>query len=379
MKGSVVRFENVKKSFGDFVAVKEANIEIRSGEFFSLLGPSGCGKTTLLRMLAGFEVPTSGAIYLDDVNVTALAPDKRPVNTVFQNYALFPHLSVFENVAFPLRLQKRSKSEINQRVEEYLELVQLTGKAGNRISQLSGGQKQRVAIARALINEPKVLLLDEPLSALDAKLRQRMLVQLDRIHDEVGVTFVFVTHDQSEALSISDRIAVMNAGQVEQLGEPFEIYESPVSAFVANFIGETNLFTGEVIGVEGDWVDVRVQSIGVLKVTADDDIKPKVGDTINLTVRPEKISLGKDKPRIVDQKPGEYNLFHGVIHDMIYLGSESKCFITLDGSEFVFRAIKPHSKYLDDGPEITWEDTVYFWWHANDAYIVAIVEEASQS
>ncbi|NIZ19288.1 ABC transporter ATP-binding protein [Entomospira culicis] len=376
MKGSVVRFENVKKSFGDFVAVQEANIEIKAGEFFSLLGPSGCGKTTLLRMLAGFESPTSGAIYLDDVNVTALSPDKRPVNTVFQNYALFPHLSVFDNVAFPLRLQKRTKEEINQKVAEYLELVQLTGKEGNMPNQLSGGQKQRVAIARALINEPKVLLLDEPLSALDAKLRQRMLVQLDRIHDEVGVTFVFVTHDQHEALSISDRIAVMNVGRVEQLGAPHDIYESPISAFVANFIGETNLFTGKVTSVQGEWVEVEIAGIGMLKVTADDDIKPKVGDIINLTVRPEKISLATDRPKSLENKMAEYNIFHGIIHDMIYLGSESKCFITLDGSEFVFKAIKSHSKYLEDGPEVTWEDKVYFWWHANDAYIVAIVEEA---
>lgn len=371
-----MRFENVKKSFGDFVAVQEANIEIKAGEFFSLLGPSGCGKTTLLRMLAGFESPTSGAIYLDDVNVTALSPDKRPVNTVFQNYALFPHLSVFDNVAFPLRLQKRTKEEINQKVAEYLELVQLTGKEGNMPNQLSGGQKQRVAIARALINEPKVLLLDEPLSALDAKLRQRMLVQLDRIHDEVGVTFVFVTHDQHEALSISDRIAVMNVGRVEQLGAPHDIYESPISAFVANFIGETNLFTGKVTSVQGEWVEVEIAGIGMLKVTADDDIKPKVGDIINLTVRPEKISLATDRPKSLENKMAEYNIFHGIIHDMIYLGSESKCFITLDGSEFVFKAIKSHSKYLEDGPEVTWEDKVYFWWHANDAYIVAIVEEA---
>jgi spermidine/putrescine transport system ATP-binding protein len=375
LKGSVVRFENVRKSFGNFVAVQEANIEIRAGEFFSLLGPSGCGKTTLLRMLAGFESPSSGAIYLDDVNVTALAPDKRPVNTVFQNYALFPHLSVFDNVAFPLRLQKRSKADVKNKVEEYLDLVQLIGKESNMPAQLSGGQKQRVAIARALINEPKVLLLDEPLSALDAKLRQRMLTQLDRIHDEVGVTFVFVTHDQTEALSISDRVAVMNNGLVEQLGAPHEIYESPVSPFVANFIGETNLFIGKVISVKGDWVEVDVPGIGVLKVTADDDIKPKMGDTINLTVRPEKISLSREMPKSIVGKESEYNLFHGVIHDLIYLGSESKCFITLDGGEFVFKAVKPHSRYLEDGPEITWEDKAYFWWHANDAYIVAIVND----
>lgn len=371
-----MRFENVKKSFGGFVAVQETNIEIKAGEFFSLLGPSGCGKTTLLRMLAGFESPTSGAIYLDDVDVTLLSPNKRPVNTVFQNYALFPHLSVYDNVAFPLHLQKRSKKEIKSKVEEYLELVQLSGKEHNMPSQLSGGQKQRVAIARALINEPKVLLLDEPLSALDAKLRQRMLVQLDRIHDEVGVTFLFVTHDQHEALSISDRIAVMNTGCVEQLGQPYEIYESPINSFVANFIGETNLFTGTVASVVEDWVEVNIDNVGRLKVTADDDIKPKVGDVINLTVRPEKICLSAESPRLLENKLSEYNVFHGIIHDMIYLGSESKCFITLDGSDVVIKGVKPHSKYLEDGPEFTWEDSIYLWWHANDAYIVAIIEES---
>jgi spermidine/putrescine transport system ATP-binding protein len=377
VKGSVVRIENIRKTFDDFVAVQGACLEVKAGEFFSLLGPSGCGKTTLLRILAGFEAPTSGAIYLDDVNVTALPPDKRPVNTVFQNYALFPHLSIFENVAFPLRLQKRSKSEIEQKVAEYLDLVQLIGKEGNKPSQLSGGQRQRVAIARALINEPKVLLLDEPLSALDAKLRQHMLMQLDRIHDEVGVTFIFVTHDQQEALSISDRIAVMKSGEVLQVATPHEIYESPAHAFVAEFIGETNLFAGVVTSVHGEWVELELPNIGQVRVTADDDIKPKVGDTINMTVRPEKIRVSLEAPSGVDKSSHDYNFFHGVIHDLIYTGFQTKCFITLDGSRMVVKAVKPHVRYSEDGPEITWEDKAYFWWHANDGYIVSIIKEGS--
>ncbi|MBU0955556.1 MAG: ATP-binding cassette domain-containing protein, partial [Spirochaetes bacterium] len=214
MIGSNVHIGNVSKTFGDFVALDDVSIQIQKGEFFSLLGPSGCGKTTLLRIIAGFEEPASGAVLLDDRDVLPLLPNQRSVNTVFQNYALFPHLSVFENVAFPLRLHKQKEQQIRARVSDYLQLVELQDHAHKKPTQLSGGQKQRVAIARALINEPSVLLLDEPLSALDAKLRQHMLIELDSIHDKIGITFIYVTHDQQEALSVSDRIAVMNKGMV---------------------------------------------------------------------------------------------------------------------------------------------------------------------
>ena len=231
MKGSQVTIDHVSKRFGDFVALDDINFTIKPGEFFSLLGPSGCGKTTLLRIIAGFESPDDGVVLFDDKNVIPLPPDKRESNTVFQTYALFPHMTVYENVAFSLRLKKLPKDEIDKKVREYVHLVQLDQHINKKPNQLSGGQKQRVAIARALINEPKVLLLDEPLSALDAKLRANLLIDLDRLHDQIGITFIYVTHDQSEALSVSDRIAVMNAGHVLQIGTPYEIYESPATQF----------------------------------------------------------------------------------------------------------------------------------------------------
>jgi len=250
MKGSQVSIQGVHKQFGDFVALDNIDFTIKPGEFFTLLGPSGCGKTTLLRILAGFEFPDEGNILFDETDVTELPPNKRHSNTVFQNYALFPHLSVYENVAFSLRLQKVDKKTIDEKVRQYVHLVELDEHIFKKPNQLSGGQRQRVAIARALINEPKVLLLDEPLSALDAKLRSNLLVELDRLHDKIGVTFIFVTHDQSEALAVSDRIAVMNHGHVLQVGTPYEIYESPATQFVAQFIGETNLFEATVVKCE---------------------------------------------------------------------------------------------------------------------------------
>ena len=246
MPQGTLRFENVTKRYGQFTAVDRVTLEIEHGMTFSLLGPSGCGKTTLLRMAAGFEKPDEGRVLLDGVDITHLPPDQRPVNTVFQNYALFPHLTVRENVAFGLRIAKRPKAEIDSEVARMLALVDLTDHAGKMPNKLSGGQKQRVGIARALANKPRVLLLDEPLAALDLKLRQRLIVELDAIHDEVGITFLYVTHDQGEAMSISDTIAVMNKGRIEQIGKPTEIYEAPRSSFVAAFIGDTNFLEGKV-------------------------------------------------------------------------------------------------------------------------------------
>ena len=323
MKGSDVAIEGVSKSFGDFRALNKVSLAIQKGEFFSLLGPSGCGKTTLLRIIAGFESPDSGAVTFDGRDILPLPPNRRPANTVFQNYALFPHLSVFENVAFPLRLKKNPGARTDSRVKDYLKLVQLEAHAHKKPNQLSGGQKQRVAIARALINEPGVLLLDEPLSALDAKLRQHMLIELDQIHDKIGITFIYVTHDQQEALSVSDHIAVMDQGDVLQVGSPHEIYESPATNFVARFIGETNLYDGTVLAVEkipgkeAEYLaELDIAELGRVKVTTVDEVKP--GQRVSFTVRPEKIKIGAEKP---ESKRGDINLFQGTVDEPITRGS----------------------------------------------------------
>jgi spermidine/putrescine transport system ATP-binding protein len=279
-----IRLIDLEKHFGDIRAVDGVSIDIVSGEFFSLLGPSGCGKTTTLRMIGGFELPTGGRILLRDRDITMDPPDKRPVNMVFQSYALFPHLDVGDNVAFGLKRKHVERSEIGRRVGEALELVHLTGYQKRKPNQLSGGQQQRVALARALVNRPTVLLLDEPLGALDLKLRRQLQLELKRIQIEVGITFVYVTHDQEEALTMSDRIAVMHAGKVEQLGTPEELYERPASRFVADFIGTTNLLRGRV---EADG-RVRLTS-GEFAPCAEAGMSP--GADVELSVRPESISL----------------------------------------------------------------------------------------
>ena len=373
MKGSDVVVGGVSKSFGSFRALNNVSLEIKKGEFFSLLGPSGCGKTTLLRIIAGFEYPDCGIVTFDGNNVLPLPPDRRPANTVFQNYALFPHLSVFDNVAFSLRLQKASNKDVTSKVGEYLRLVQLEAHAHKKPNQLSGGQKQRVAIARALINEPSVLLLDEPLSALDAKLRQHMLIELDTIHDEIGITFIYVTHDQQEALSVSDRLAVMNMGDVLQIGTPHDIYESPATDFVARFIGETNLFDATIVSVESlghDWVEymaeLEIPELGRIKVTTVDDVKP--GQTVSFTIRPEKIVITKDRPLT---KRADINLFQGTVDEPIYSGFQTKFYVKVLGKTII-RVIKQHANYSDEGPEIRWKDSVFLSWSANDGYIVEV-------
>ncbi|MDR1748044.1 MAG: ABC transporter ATP-binding protein [Spirochaetaceae bacterium] len=375
MKGSTVSIENVSKSFGSFHALNDVSFKIEKGEFFSLLGPSGCGKTTLLRIIAGFEYPDSGTVFFDSQEIIALTADKRPSNTVFQNYALFPHLSVYENVAFPLRLKKVGRQELDRRVLEYLHLVQLDGHINKKPNQLSGGQRQRVAIARALIDEPSILLLDEPLSALDAKLRSNLLVELDTLHDKIGITFIYVTHDQSEALSVSDRIAVMNQGKVLQVGSPFEIYESPATEFVASFIGETNLFDARVVqcepypveeGKDEEYmVNLDIPELGKeIKVT--DYERTQIGQRVSFTVRPEKIRITLEEP--VTRK-SNINIFSGVVEEPIYSGFQSKFYVRLD-SGVLLKVFKQHTNYLDDGPEISWKDRVYVSWSANDGYIV---------
>jgi spermidine/putrescine transport system ATP-binding protein len=318
---SDVRLDRVTKRFGETVAVDDLSLAIQPGEFFSLLGPSGCGKTTTLRMIGGFETASEGTVYLGDVDVTGLPPFKRNVNTVFQNYALFPHLSVFDNVAFGLRRRKVPAGEIRSQVAFMLRLVELPGYENRRPNQLSGGQQQRVALARALINHPQVLLLDEPLGALDLKLRKQMQVELKRIQSEVGITFVYVTHDQEEAMTMSDRIAVMRSGKIEQLGAPEELYERPSTEFVAGFLGVSNLLDGEVLGRDGDWITVRLAQ----GMTVRAPIPPTNGSSrVRVGVRPEKLRVVALDAASEGSTPAaptaELNTLDGVVLDASYIG-----------------------------------------------------------
>jgi spermidine/putrescine transport system ATP-binding protein len=378
LSGNDVSIEGVSKAFGDFQVLDDINLNIKRGEFFSLLGPSGCGKTTLLRIIAGFESPDEGAVLMDEVDVVDQPPNRRQANTIFQNYALFPHLNVFDNIAFPLRIKKVTKSEIERRVKDAIHLVQLDGHDRKRPNQLSGGQKQRVAIARALINEPRVLLLDEPLSALDATRRQHKLIELDPLPDNVGITFIYDTHDQQEALSVSDRIAVMNQGVVLQVGTPHEIYESPATDFVARFIGETNLFDATVVSAEKCdtpemefLCELEIPELGIIKVTTVDLVRP--GQKVSFTVRPEKIVISTDKP--VSKRPN-INFFKGVVDEPVYSGFQTKYYIKIrkepEAEPAIIRVMKQHPNYYDEGPEISWKDEVYLSWGADDGYIVEV-------
>ncbi len=320
-----VRLDRVTKRFGDVVAVDALSLEIRHGEFFSLLGPSGCGKTTTLRMIGGFEEVTAGTVYVGGVDVTDLPPFKRATNTVFQNYALFPHLNVFENIAFGLRRRNTPTNEIRHQVAFMLKLVELPGYELRKPSQLSGGQQQRVALARALINNPHVLLLDEPLGALDLKLRKQMQIELKRIQAELGITFIFVTHDQDEAMTMSDRIAVMRHGQIEQLGAPEELYERPQTEFVAGFLGVSNLLDGEVVGPSGEFVDVRLVDGTIVRA-------PSLGVNgarqVRVGVRPEKVRV---LPNTADVDMA-VNTVRGTVLDASYLGVSTQYLVkTGDG------------------------------------------------
>jgi spermidine/putrescine transport system ATP-binding protein len=309
-----IRLIDLAKRFGEVRAVDGISLDIRSGEFFSLLGPSGCGKTTTLRMIGGFEMPTAGRILLRDRDITADPPDKRPVNMVFQSYALFPHLDVGDNIGFGLRRRKVERSEIRPRVAEVLDLVGLAGYEKRRPNQLSGGQQQRVALARALVNRPNVLLLDEPLGALDLKLRKRLQLELKRIQGEIGITFVYVTHDQEEALTMSDRIAVMRDGRVEQLGTPEELYDRPTTRFVADFIGTTNLLTGAVESADAGGAVVRLEGGDACVVTTGG---LDIGRTVELSIRPESILLATTN----GSHHGPVEPLHGTVEQVAYLGS----------------------------------------------------------
>jgi spermidine/putrescine transport system ATP-binding protein len=358
-----LEFRDVAKRFGTIQAVAGVSLAIKKGEFYSLLGPSGCGKTTMLRLAAGFEYPDAGRVILDGRDITELPPNKRKVNTIFQSYALFPHLTVWENIAFGLRVAKKPKEEIASEVEAMLRLIRMGGEAGKKPDQLSGGQKQRVAIARALINKPQVLLLDEPLAALDLKLRQRMLIELDMIHDQVGITFLYVTHDQGEAMSLSDRIAVMDSGRIEQVGSPAEIYEAPRTSFVAAFIGDTNFLEGEVTGLlDKEYCQVRIADIAGIICFNDKSMKP--GNPVYLSIRPEKIHISRDRPEASAQR----NILPAVVEDMIYLGSTTKYWVRTHGLRI--QVLRQHFRFFLDEKPIRWNDDVWIWWHGDDGFML---------
>ena len=324
MAGGEVQLVDLVKRFGEFTAVAGVNLQMPSGEFFSLLGPSGCGKTTTLRMIAGFERPSEGQILLDGADMAQTPPHKRNVNTVFQNYALFPHLTVEENVAFGLKYQKASKQETRERVGKALELVQMSQFATRRPNQLSGGQQQRVALARALILNPKVLLLDEPLGALDAKLRKRLQIELKALQEEVGITFIYVTHDQEEALTMSDRIAVMSQGRVEQVGQPKDIYENPATAYVADFLGVSNLMDAKATGPLPDGCGVKLGDFSLVAGQGEPDL---IGPC-KVTIRPERIDI---EPQGMS---GE-NRIPAIVERVVYVGATLQVILHLASGETV--------------------------------------------
>ena len=325
MTGPLVRFEHVSKRFGALTAVDDVTLDIAQGEFFALLGPSGCGKTTLLRILAGFEIPNAGRLLLEGADIAATPPYRRPINMMFQNYALFPHLNVEKNVGFGLRQEKIARSEIAARVDEMLAMLRLSGYGKRRIDQLSGGQKQRVALARALIKRPRVLLLDEPLAALDKKLRAETQFELKEVQRKLGVTFIIVTHDQDEAMTLADRIAVMNAGKLAQVASPAEIYEQPRSRWVADFIGDVSLIEG------------RFSAPGLMQTTVG-ELRARqegagVGETVWLALRPEKIALARDRPA------GDINALAGNVAEIGYRGDRSIYKVRLADRSFMLVAL----------------------------------------
>ena len=318
---ALLEIRNITRRFGDFVAVDDVSFSVAAGEFFTLLGPSGCGKTTILRMIAGFDLPDAGAITLDGVDLRETPPERRPIHTVFQSYALFPHMTVAQNIAFPLKMAGKTDTEVAARVKETVAQVKLGGKEGSFPHELSGGQKQRVALARGLVNRPRLLLLDEPLGALDAKLREQMQIELIRLQREVGVTFVFVTHAQSEALALSHRIAVMNEGRIEQLDEPSRIYGLPRNRFVADFIGNVNMLDAEVVAA-GDPLRLRLPALGEISAPARAGVA--AGTKGVFVIRPEQVAI-----HAAAEPAPHANQSEGTIHDFLYVGDVTTYIVDL--------------------------------------------------
>jgi len=355
---TVIQLEDVTKSFGGFYAVTHAHFGIEQGEFFAMLGPSGCGKTTTLKMIAGFEQPTSGRVLLNGVNVSHTPPYKRDVNTVFQQYALFPHMNVADNIRFGPRSKKTPKNEYEAAVLQMLEVVRLTDFADRKPSQLSGGQQQRVALARALVNFPSALLLDEPLAALDLKLREAMQFELKRIQREVGITFVFVTHDQGEALTMSDRIAVMSEGRVEQIGTPQEIYNSPSSLFVAGFIGSANLLPGVMVGTDGD--DAVVDLVAGHTVRVRTNVERAAGKRVSVMLRPERLTatnVARDDGRSIE----------GTVVDVVFQGATARIVVHLKDETEVIASVVTGT----DLPFLHPGSTVHLTWEPGNAFLLS--------
>jgi len=356
-----IRIENVTKKFGDFVAVNDVSLNVYRGELFSLLGGSGCGKTTLLRMLAGFEEPTAGKIYIDGIDMADIPPYNRPTNMMFQSYALFPHMTVEQNVAFGLKQDKRPASEIRDRVAAILDMVQLTQFMKRKPHQLSGGQRQRVALARALVKAPKLLLLDEPLGALDKKLREATQFEIMNIQDKLGITFIVVTHDQEEAMTLSTRIGVMNQGQIVQIGTPQEIYEYPHNKQVADFIGSVNLFEGWMLEDEADHVLIESEEAGG-RIYVDHGISAAPDAKVWVALRPEKIQIERE------DRDEPYNCIKGTVTGIAYMGNLSIYLVKLDSGKEVKVTMPNQIRAAEQ--EIGWDDRVSLTWHPNSPVIL---------
>jgi putrescine transport system ATP-binding protein len=356
-----IRIEKVTKKFGEFVAVSDVSLNIYRGEIFCLLGGSGCGKTTLLRMLAGFETPTAGRIFIDGQDMAGVPPYKRPVNMMFQSYALFPHMTVEQNVAFGLKQESVPGSEIVERVQGMLSMVKLDGFAKRKPHQLSGGQRQRVALARALIKRPKLLLLDEPLGALDKKLREHTQFELVNLQEKLGVTFVVVTHDQEEAMTLASRIGVMNAGRIVQVGTPRDIYEFPSTRFVSEFIGNVNMFEGRIVEDEPDHVLIESPEFGV-PIYVGHGVSSAPEAVVWTAVRPEKMMITREKP---DQK---WNAAQGTVVEIAYMGDLSIYIVQLDTGKRI-RITQPNTFRHADSP-LTWDERVWVSWHESSAVVV---------
>ena len=356
-----IQIENVTKKFGDFTAIDNLNLDIYKNEFFSLLGPSGCGKTTLLRMLAGFEKITDGRILLDGEDISEIPPHLRPINMMFQSYALFPHMTVEKNIAFGLKQDNLPPNEISQRVEEMLELVELTDFAKRKPNQLSGGQSQRVALARSLAKQPKLLLLDEPLGALDKRLREQTQFELMDIQEKLEVTFVIVTHDQEEAMTVSSRIGVMDSGNLIQVATPTEIYEAPVNKDVADFIGDVNLLRGIYKGQNEVGTQLHSDDANSI-VFATQEVGASTGDEMWFAIRPEKLEISKKKPT------NQHNILKGRIEDIAYGGSFSTYHVRLENGR-ILKAIRANRVRTEEH-HLTWEDEVYLHWEPHSAVVL---------